>query len=85
MTCLIRFDICYPLGILAKHMSNPGPAHVKALHQLLRYLQGTKDYGLTFIGQKKFEVRGYCDASCKGVGVQWREYKVETGKSEGGK
>ena len=26
-----RLDICYPLGILAKHMSNPGPAHMKAL------------------------------------------------------
>ena len=58
-----RLDICYPLGILAKHMSNPGPAHIKALHQLMRYLQGTKDSGLTYVGKKKFEVRGYCDAS----------------------
>ena len=58
-----RMDICYPLGILAKHMSNPGPAHIKALHQLLRYLRGTKDCGLTYVGRKKFEVRGYCDAS----------------------
>ena len=58
-----RIDICYPLGIFAKHMSNPGPAHIKALHHLLRYLQGTKDYGLKYVGKKKFEVRGYCDAS----------------------
>lgn len=58
-----RIDICYPLGVLAKHMSNPGPAHIKALHQLLRYLKGTQDYGLTYVGKKKFEVRGYCDAS----------------------
>ena len=58
-----RLDIFYPLSILAKHMSNPGPAHIKALHQLLRYLQGTKDCGLTYVGRKKFEVRGYCDAS----------------------
>ena len=60
-----RVDICYPLGILAKHMSNPGPAHIKALHQLLRYMQGTKDFGLTYVGQSSFEVRGYCDASYK--------------------
>ena len=60
-----RLDICYPLGILAKHMANPGPKHIKALHQLLRYLKGTADYGLTYVGQKKFEVRGYCDASYK--------------------
>ena len=58
-----RLDICYPLGVLAKHMSNPGPAHIKALHQLLRYLKGTQDHGLTYVGKNKFEVRGYCDAS----------------------
>ena len=60
-----RVDICYPLGILAKHMSNPGPAHIKALHQHLRYLQGTKAFGLTYVGQGSFEVSGYCDASYK--------------------
>ena len=32
-----RVDIAYPLSILAKHMSNPGEKHIKALHQLLRY------------------------------------------------
>ena len=58
-----RLDIAYPLGILAKHMSNPGEAHIKALHQLLRYLKGTQDLGLTFVGQKILEVKGYCDAS----------------------
>ena len=58
-----RLDICYPLGVLAKHMSNPGPNHIKALHHLLRYLQGTKETGQTYVGKKKFEVRGYCDAS----------------------
>ena len=58
-----RLDITYPLGILAKHMSNPGDAHIKALHQLLRYLKGTQDLGLTFVGQKRLEVKGYCDAS----------------------
>ena len=60
-----RIDICYPLGVLAKHMSNPGPPHIKALHQLLRSPQGTKDFGLTYAGQRSFEVSGYCDASYK--------------------
>lgn len=58
-----RVDIAYPLSILAKHMSNPGEKHIKALHQLLRYLKGTQDYGLTFVGQRKLEIKGYCDAS----------------------
>lgn len=38
-----REDIGYPLGMLAKHISNPGPAHTKALHQLLRYLKVMQD------------------------------------------
>lgn len=29
-------------------MSNPGPAHWKALKHLIRYLRGTQDHGLTF-------------------------------------
>ena len=58
-----RLDIAYPLSVLAKHMGNPGPAHIKALHQLLRYLKGTQDMGLTYVGQHKLEVKGYCDAS----------------------
>ena len=44
-------------------MSNPGLAHIKALYQLLRYLKGTVDMGLTFVGLEKIKVRGYCDAS----------------------
>ena len=58
-----RVDIAYPLSILAKHMSNPGEKHIKALHQLMRYLKGIQDCGLTFVGQRTLEIKGYCDAS----------------------
>ena len=58
-----RLNSSYPLGILAKHMSKPSEAHIKAVHQLLRYFKGTQDLGLTFVGQKRLEVKGYCDAS----------------------
>ena len=44
-------------------MSNPSEKHIKSLHQLLRYLKGTQDCGLTFVGQKKLVIKGYCDAS----------------------
>lgn len=58
-----RVDISYPLSVLAKHMSNPGEKHIKALHQLFRYLKETQDCGLTFVGQRKLEIKGHCDAS----------------------
>ena len=67
-----RIDIAYPLSILAKHMSNPGDAHIKALHQLFRYLKGTSDHGLTFVGGKHLEVKGYCDASYASCNVTGR-------------
>ena len=51
-----RVDIAYPLTILAKHMQNPGEAHIKALHSLLRYLKGTLDHGLTYVGTKRLEI-----------------------------
>ena len=58
-----RLDIGYALGVLAKHMGNPGVAHIRALHQLFRYLKGTVNHGLTFVGKDRFEVKGYYDAS----------------------
>ena len=71
-----RLDIAYSLSVLAKHMSNPGEAHIKALHHLLRYLKGTQDFGLTFVGQKKLEVKGFCDASYNSVACRERVSQV---------
>ena len=58
-----RPDIAHALGVLAKHMGNPGTVHIKALHQLFRYLKGTVDHGLCYVRRKRLEIRGYCDAS----------------------
>ena len=54
---------------MAKHMSNLGEAHIAAMHHFSRYLKGTQDLGLTFIGQKILEVKGYCDASYNSCSV----------------
>lgn len=35
------------------------------MQQLLRYLKGTQDHCPTYVGQKRLEVRGYCDATYK--------------------
>jgi hypothetical protein len=43
-----RPDIAYALGLLCRFSSNPGLKHWGALKHLLRYLIGTKDYGLVF-------------------------------------
>ena len=43
-----RPDIAHSVGVLARFSANPGPAHWTALKHLCRYLQGTKDYKLTY-------------------------------------
>ena len=43
-----RPDIAYAVGVLARFSANPGAAHWKAAKHLCRYLQGTKDYKLTY-------------------------------------
>ncbi|KAA0035948.1 Retrovirus-related Pol polyprotein from transposon TNT 1-94 [Cucumis melo var. makuwa] len=46
-TCT-RPDISFVVGMLGMYQSNPGMDHWKAAKKVLRYLQGTKDYMLTY-------------------------------------
>ena len=59
-----RPDIAYSVGVLARFSANPGIAHWKAVKHLCRYLQGTKDFKLTYApdptGKDLFTA--YCDA-----------------------
>ena len=40
--------ISFAVGMLGRYQSNPGIDHWKAAKKVMRYLQGTKDYMLTF-------------------------------------
>ncbi|KAJ0585764.1 putative RNA-directed DNA polymerase [Helianthus annuus] len=63
-----RPDIAYIAGMLGRYQSNPGLDHWKAAKKVLRYLQGTKDYKLTYRRSDHLEVVGYSDsdfAKCK--------------------
>ena len=50
MVCC-RLDIAYAMSLVSRYMANPGKEHQKELKWILRYLQGTRDYGLVFGGQ----------------------------------
>lgn len=43
-----RPDIAHLVGVLARFSADPGPIHWKALKHLCRYVQGTKDYKLSY-------------------------------------
>ena len=61
-----RPDIAFAVGILGRYQSNPGMEHWKAAKRVMRYLQGTKDYKLTYKHSDHLEVIGYSDSDFAG-------------------
>ena len=45
-----RPDLDHAVSITSRYMSNPGKVHWQALKWLLRYLGGTRDYGIMYKG-----------------------------------
>ncbi|KAA0061426.1 F-box/FBD/LRR-repeat protein [Cucumis melo var. makuwa] len=64
-TCT-RPDISFTVGMLGRYQSNPGMDHWKVAKKVLRYLQGTKDYMLTYKRSDHLEVIGYSDSDFAG-------------------
>ncbi len=62
-----RPDIAQAVGALAKYMAAPTVIHWAAATGVLRYLAGTKDYGINF-GREgcNTELVGYCDSDYAG-------------------
>jgi hypothetical protein len=71
-----RPDIGFAVGLLGRYQSNPGLGHWRAAKKVMRYLQGTKDYKLTYRHTDHLEVVGYSDSDFAGC--------VDTRKSTSG-
>ena len=54
-----RSDIAHIVGMLGRYLSNPGLDHWKAAKRVMRYLQRTKDFMLTYIKSDQLEIIGY--------------------------
>jgi len=60
-TCM-RLDINFTVGMLGRYHSNLGLDHWKVAKKVLRYLQGTKNYMLTYRKFDHLEVIGYTNS-----------------------
>ncbi|KAG9449432.1 hypothetical protein H6P81_009397 [Aristolochia fimbriata] len=67
-----RPDIAFVVGMLGRYQSNPGLDHWRAAKKVLRYLQGTKNYMLTYRRSDSLEVVGYSDSDFAGC-VDYRK------------
>ena len=59
-------DISFAVGMLGRYQSNPRMDHWKAAKKVMRYLQGTKDFMLTFKRSDNLEVIGYSNSNFVG-------------------
>jgi len=61
-----RPDIAFAVGMVSRYMENPGQAHWTAVKRILRYLQGTKDQGITYNNKNEIKLEGFSDADWGG-------------------
>ena len=61
-----RPDIAYNVGMLGRYLSNPGKDHWIAAKRVMRYLQRTKDYMITYRKLDQLEIIGYSDSDFTG-------------------
>ena len=59
-------DIAYIVGILGRYLSNPGIDHWKKAKWVMRYLQRTKYYMLTYRRSSHLKIGGYSDSDFAG-------------------
>ncbi|KAH9782842.1 hypothetical protein KPL71_009093 [Citrus sinensis] len=61
-----RPDIAFIVGMLGRYLSNPEMDHWKAAKRVMRYLQRTKAYMLTYRRSDQLEIIGYSDSNFAG-------------------
>ncbi|GJX17343.1 hypothetical protein Tco_0218175 [Tanacetum coccineum] len=70
-----RPDIAYVVGRLNRFTSNPSRQHWKAITRIFKYLKGTMNYGLSYMGYPSV-LEGYSDAS-------WINYVKDSSSTSG--
>jgi hypothetical protein len=61
-----RPDIAYAVSKVARFNQNPGPQHWIAVKRIIRYLAGTKEYGIIFSSTKEQGALGFTDTDYGG-------------------
>uniref|UniRef100_A0A2N9HWT0 Reverse transcriptase Ty1/copia-type domain-containing protein n=1 Tax=Fagus sylvatica TaxID=28930 RepID=A0A2N9HWT0_FAGSY len=63
---LTRPDLTHAINLVCQFMHQPGASHFQAVKRILRYLQGTLDYGLRLLSQSSLSLYGFSDADWAG-------------------
>nr|GEX38899.1 ribonuclease H-like domain, reverse transcriptase, RNA-dependent DNA polymerase [Tanacetum cinerariifolium] len=71
-----RPDLSYSIGLLSRFMQEPKEQHMKAIKQVLHYVKGTKEYGITYKHNAGNKIQGFSDSS---YGVNTQDGKRTSG------
>jgi hypothetical protein len=63
---ITRPDICFAVNIFSQYLVEPKRVHLVVAKHVMRYLKGTLDYGLCYIGDCDFILYGYTDSDWVG-------------------
>ena len=61
-----RPDIMFGASLLARFMHDPTKKHMGTAKRVLRYIQGTMDFGIEYVKGKSALLIGYCDSDWAG-------------------
>jgi hypothetical protein len=61
-----RHDIMYGVSLISRFMETPKESHWKAEKMILRYVNGTKYFGILYSTSEVFILIGYTDSDCGG-------------------
>ena len=56
-----RLDIMYSVSLVSRYMESPTEMHLLAAKRILRYLQGTKDFGIFYQTGEKSDLIDFTD------------------------
>ena len=59
-------DISFSVGACARYQANPKQSHLMSIKRIIRYINGTLDYGLWYPYEFSLVIDGYYDVECSG-------------------
>jgi len=57
-----RPDITFVVGVCARYQAEPNMSHLTQVKRILKYINGTTDYGILYSHSENSKLIGYCDA-----------------------
>ena len=61
-----RLDICFSIRVCARYQGNPKESHLAAVKRIIRYVNGTVDYGIWFTKDTNISLARFSDVDWAG-------------------